>query len=191
MQNFILSLLVAVLAFAFNPLRTTTVIKACNNTHQTGTNHDDTMANAWIPFRNKGRGISPLNKRGLGPPRGGRNAADPSPANAATREESPIASRLSTSLYNNSTTDGTLALFLQVTQRYPTRHSITVSPEHVLKLLRRPHTPKLTFAFPKCYSHNIHPRSPLRGTAALVKPIRSTLTHMNTYLINYASIHSF
>ena len=128
MQKFILPLLVAVLALSLNSFRTTNNIVACSNTYQTSTAHDNNMADAWIPIRNRGRGRSPFNKGGCGPPRGGRNAVDPTTPHAVTSEGSPIASRLSTSLYNNSTTDDTLALFLQVTQKHPAPHIITVSP---------------------------------------------------------------
>jgi hypothetical protein len=143
MQPFILPLLVALLALSLNSFRTTTDIIVYSNIYQAGTTHDNTMADAWIPIRNKGRGIAPLNKGGRGPPIGGRNAVDPMPAHAATGEGSPIDSRLSTSLYSTSTTDDTLAFFSQVKQKHPTHHNITVSPKHVIKILRRPHTPKL------------------------------------------------
>jgi hypothetical protein len=126
MQKFIMPLLVKILVFSLNPPRTTTVTEACINTHQTDTIHDKTMADAWISIRNKVRGRAPFNKGGRGSPRGGRNAVDPTDAHAATREGSPIASRLSTSLYINSTTDDTLVLFLYVTQKYLARHIITV-----------------------------------------------------------------
>ena len=55
MQKFILPLLVAVLAFSLNSFRTTTNIVACSNTFQSGTTHDNTMADVWIPIRNRGR----------------------------------------------------------------------------------------------------------------------------------------
>ena len=125
MQKLYLPLLVAVLAFSLNSFRITSDIVACSNTHQTGTIHDNTMADAWIPIRNKDRGSAPFNRGGRGPPRGGRNAVDPTVAQAATKEGSPIARRLSTSLYSNTTTDDTLAFFLQVTQK---NQHITTSP---------------------------------------------------------------
>ena len=128
MQTFILPLFVAVLALSLNSFRTITDIAAYSNTYQTGTAHDNTMADAWIPIRNRGRGRAPFNRGGHGLPRCGRNVVDPTDAQAATREGSPIASRLSTSLYSNFTTDDTLALVSQVKQTHPTHHSITVSP---------------------------------------------------------------
>jgi len=189
MQTCILPLLVAVLAFSLNSFRTTTDVVACSNTHQTGTIHDNTMTNAWIPIRNRGRGRAPFNTGGRRPPRGRCNTFDPTSTKAATREGLPIANRLSTSLYNNSTTNDTLALFLQLTQKYPAYHIITVSREHVIQFLWRPHTPKITLSIPKCYSHNNHPRSPLRGTAALVKLHRLALGHRKTHLIHYYYSH--
>ncbi len=107
-----LPLLVAVLAFSLKLPRTTTVNEACNNTHQVCTAYDNTTVDAWILFRNRGRGRSPLNKGGRGLSRGECNAFDPTAAQAATREGSPINSLLLTSLYCNSTADETLALFL-------------------------------------------------------------------------------
>jgi hypothetical protein len=77
--------------------------------------------------QNGGRGRAPFNREGRGPPRGGRNAVDPTNAQAATKESSPIASRLSNLLYNNSTTDDTLALFSQVKQKHSAYYNITES----------------------------------------------------------------
>jgi len=147
------------------------------------------MADSWMPICNKGRDRAPFNKGGRGPPRGGRSAVDPMVAKAVTREGTPIASRLSISLDSNSTTDDALALFSQVKHKHPAHHSITVSPEHVIQLLRRPHTPKTTLSTPNCYSHNMHDRSPLRGTAALIKISHLALGHNKTNLINYYYSH--
>jgi len=65
---------------------------------------------------------------------------DPADDPAAPREGSPITDRLTTS-HTNSTTDDTLALFRQVMLIQPKHHNITVSPEHVITLLGRPHMP--------------------------------------------------
>jgi hypothetical protein len=100
------------------------------------------------------------------------------------REESPITYRLTTS-YTNSTTDDALALFREVMLIQPIHNSITVSPEHVIKLLWRPHTPEL-YPSINYYSHTIHSCSPLRGTTALRKLSRTAYSEpYQTHKFNY------
>jgi hypothetical protein len=77
MQKFILPILVAMLALSLNSFRTTTDIVSYSKPYQTGITLDNTMADAWIPIRNKGRGRVPFNRGSRAPPRGGRNAVDP------------------------------------------------------------------------------------------------------------------
>ena len=77
MQQFILPLLVALLALSLNSFRTTVDIVAYSSTYQSGTTHDNAMTDAWIPIRNTGRGRAPFNRGGRGTPRGGHNAVSP------------------------------------------------------------------------------------------------------------------
>ena len=82
---------------------------------------------------------------------------DPTAAPVAPREGSPITNRLTTTSNTNYTTDDTLALFPRVIPTLSKYHSTTVSPEHVIQLLWRPHTPDLFLSI-SYYPHNyIHP----------------------------------
>jgi hypothetical protein len=82
---------------------------------------------------------------------------DPTAAPTAPREGSPITSRLTTTSNTNYTTDDTLALFPYVITTLSAHHIITASPEHVIKLMWRPHTPDLVPSI-GYYPHNyIHP----------------------------------
>jgi hypothetical protein len=107
---------------------------------------------------------------------------------ATPREGSPITDRLTTTSYTNFTIDDTLALFLQAMAMQPTHHSITLSPEHVIKCMWRPHTPYLPSSI-SYHSYNIHPCFALRGTAALVQLFRTAeLTKTNKHIIKTANI---
>jgi len=115
-------------------------------------------------------------------PWGGGNAVDPVAASTMTRVGSSIANRLSTTFCNNSTTDDTLKSFNQVTPTHLAHQSITVSPEHVIKYLRRPRTPH-PILFPKYYPHNIHPRFRRHGTMWVINLIRFSLSTRQTKLL--------
>jgi hypothetical protein len=168
MQKFNRPSLVVFYCFCTRSPHTASANTNCStDTRHIDNNKDNNISYLWIPIR-RGRGRSLFTRGGRGLPRGGRNVMDPASAPATPREGSPITYRLTTTSYTNSATDDKLALFLHVMAMQPTHHSITVSPEHVIKLLWRPHTPDLLSSI-SYHSHNIHPCFPLRGTAALVK----------------------
>jgi hypothetical protein len=184
MQKFNMPSLVVFFLLMLSFLHTVPANNNCSTgTRHTGNHKDNNMSDAWIPIRRR-RGRCPFTNGGRGLPRGGRNAMNPAAAPATPREGSPITTRLKTTSYINSTTDDTLALFLQVTPIF-THHVITVSPEHVIKLLWRPHTPNL-YPLLNQYPHISHSCLSLRGTMALIKLNRGAYADPNrAYRSNY------